>query len=157
MSNRPRTTMVSAAFLSLVAVCGSARLALAEETIDVSDFRECRAIAGKAERLLCYDTLADGGVFNTQKLEQVQRENFGNSARQPDISIDSLNVTVVKIQKDGNGMLYFITDTGEAWKQQNRGAYNTQVPFDAEIRSGMMGSYFLVNEQGNGIRVKRVK
>ena len=130
---------------------------VAQETVDVSDIQACRAIVGKAERLLCYDTIADGEVFSTERLEEVQRENFGNNTRQPDVSVDSLNVTIVKVEKDAAGMLYFFTDDGQAWKQQNRGRYGTPVPFNAELRTGVMGSYFMVNEEGNGIRVKRVK
>ena len=129
----------------------------AQETTDVSDFRQCRAIVGKAERLLCYDTIADGGVFSAERIEQVQRETFGSKKRQPDISIDQLNVTIVEIRKDATGLRYFITDGGQAWKQQNRGGYSSKVPFEAEIESGALGSYFLVNESGHGIRVKRVK
>jgi hypothetical protein len=129
----------------------------AQETVDVRDFRECRAIVGKAERLLCYDTIADGGVFNTERVEQMQRETFGDNTRQADISIDQLSVTIVQILKDANGMRYFFTDGDQAWKQVDRGNYSSKVPFEAEIKSGALGSYFLVNESGRSIRVKRVR
>jgi hypothetical protein len=129
---------------------------LADEYINVTDFRDCRAIKGKAERLLCYDTIADGGVFDIQQVRQVQQETFGAKEREPDISIDTLNVTIERVEKDNNKR-YFYTAGGQIWKQQNPGNYPSKVPFEAEIKSGVMGSFFLVNESGRGIRVKRVK
>lgn len=130
---------------------------LADEYINVTDLRDCRAIKGKAERLLCYDTIADGGVYNTQQVRQVQQETFGAKDREPDISIDTLSVTIERVEKDNNDKRYFYTTGGQVWKQQNPGLYPSKVPFEAEIKSGVMGSFFLVNESGRGIRVKRVK
>jgi len=43
---------------------------LADELINISDIKGCRAISGDTERLACYDTVIDGGVFNEQKLKQ---------------------------------------------------------------------------------------
>ena len=130
---------------------------LADEFKNVSNFKECRAIKGNSERLLCYDTIADGGVFNKQKLEQIQRETFGAKEKEPDISIDQLSVTIVKIQKSATGIRYFQSADGQVWKQQDSGHYASKVPFEAEIKSATMGSFFLVNEGRRTIRVKRVK
>jgi hypothetical protein len=130
---------------------------LADEYINVTDFRDCRAIKGKSERLLCYDTIADGDVFNAQQVRQVQQENFGSGESEPDISIDMLNVTIERVQKDNNDKRYFYTTGGQVWKQQKPGYYPSKVPFEAEIKSSVLGSFFLVDENGRGIRVKRVK
>ena len=130
---------------------------LADEYINVTDFRDCRAIESKAERLLCYDTIADGGVFNAQQIRQVQQETFGAKDKEPDISIDSLSVTIERVEKDSNDKRYFYTTGGQVWKQKDPGRYPYKVPFEAEIKSGTMGSFFLVNESGRAIRVKRVK
>lgn len=129
----------------------------AEEFVNISEFQDCRAIKRKGERLLCYDTIADGGVFNEQQVRQVQQETFGAKDKKTEVAIDSLNVTVVRIEQDARGLRYFFTDGGQVWKQQNPGGYPSTVPFEAEVKSGMMGSFFLVNEGGRGIRVKRVK
>ena len=141
------------------------------------------AIDAKAERLLCYDTVIDGGIFNKQKLEQVQVENFGSdkmkmetetktvtqtpegteivtttqTKTKTDVSVDEIFVTIVRTQKDGNGIQYFQTDDGQVWKQQNTGKWGSKVPFEAKIKEGSMGSYFLVNEGGKSTRVKRVR
>lgn len=130
---------------------------LADEKINVSDFRDCRVIKGKAERLLCYDTIADGGVFNQQQVRQVQEETFGAKDSEPDIAIDKLGVTIERIEKDSSGKRYFYTTAGQVWKQQKPGSYPSKVPFEAELKSGTLGSFFLVNESGRSTRVKRIK
>jgi len=130
---------------------------LADEYINVTDFRDCRAIKGKAERLLCYDTIADGDVFNAQQVRQAQQETFGAKDSELDLSIDTLSITIERVEKDNNDKRYFFTAGGQVWRQQNPGFYPSKVPFEAEINSGVMGSFFLVNESGRSIRVKRVK
>ncbi|MGA9573644.1 MAG: hypothetical protein WBS20_06845 [Lysobacterales bacterium] len=73
------------------------------------------------------------------------------------VSVDEINVTVVRMQKDSVGIHYFQTSDGQVWKQQNATSWNLKVPFDAKIEKGVMGSFFLVNEGGKSTRVKRVK
>jgi hypothetical protein len=87
----------------------------------------------------------------------VQQDTFGAKDRELDVSIDKLSVTIERVEKDNYDKRYFHTAGGQVWKQQNPGHYPSKVPFDAEINSGVMGSFFLVNESGRGIRVKRVK
>lgn len=149
-----KTTMIA---FTLYLVAAVTQPVIADDVVGAADFQACRAIQGKAERLLCYDTVADGGVFNEQQLKQVQRENFGSKERETEISVDKLTVTIVSVQKGANGIHYFHTADGQAWKQQDPGKYSTQTPFEAEIKTGMMGSFFLVNEEGRGTRVKRVR
>ena len=77
---------------------------LADEFVNISDIKECRGIAARAERLLCYDTVADGGVFNEQQLQQVQKENFGKTEEKPsEGSVDRQAVTSVRISKSASG------------------------------------------------------
>ena len=119
--------------------------------------KDCRPITAKAERLLCYDTVVDGGVFNQQELEQVQKENFGNTKAEQDISVDQVIVTIVKVQDGANRVHYFHTAEGVVWKQTNGGSWKIKAPFQAEIKSGIMSSFFLVAEGGKSTRVKRVQ
>jgi len=170
---------------------------LADEFMNISDVKGCRAIGGDAERLLCYDTVTDGGIFNEQQLKQAQVESFGSSALRKEetpvapatpvkpaaaasasstgaetasvsaaatpatpatnISIDRITVTIKRVKKDGSGIHYFQTSDGQVWKQRNAGAWSSKVPFEAEIKAGIMGSFFLINEGGKSTRVKRVK
>lgn len=130
---------------------------LAEEPVAISDVKGCRIIEADAERLACYDMVADGGVFSQQQLQQVQKDNFGIKKKEPDISIDQLAVTIVDIEKAENGIYFFHTSDGNVWKQSSAGRWNVPVPFQAEIKSGFLGSYFLVAETGKSTRVKRVR
>jgi len=130
---------------------------LADEYVNVTDFRDCRAIKVEAERLLCYDTIADGGVFNKQQFTQVQQETFGVKQKPPESTIDQLGVTIVRVQKDVNGVRYFHTADDQVWKQQDSGNFTSKVPFEAEIKSGALGSFFLITENRRAMRVKRVK
>ncbi len=172
---------------------------LADELMNISDIKGCRAIDGEAERLLCYDTVSDGGIFNEQKLKEVQVETFGSTKQSRDaetktitesenktdantvtkveskaepkaepkaeskpktgaaLSTDRLAVTIVRTQKDANGFYYFKTSEGQVWKQQESGSWNIKAPFEAEIKAGLMGVFFLMREGGKSVRVKRIR
>ncbi len=129
----------------------------AEEITNVSDINECRGIKNDAERLLCFDTVADGGVFNEQQLQQVQAENFGSKEKDLDVSVDRITVTIVKVTRSGTGIHYFYTADDAVWKQSTGKKWTLKAPFEAELKSGRLGSYFLVTEGGKSVRVKRVK
>lgn len=73
------------------------------------------------------------------------------------ISVDEIQVTVVRVKKDGAGFFYFQTSDGQVWKQQNATSWSSTVPFDAKIEKGIMGSFFLVSEGGRSTRVTRLK
>lgn len=141
-------------FASLLVLTTLMPPALAGDTEAVSDVKDCRSIAGDAERLLCYDTVIDGGVFNQK---QVETENFGANKSQPESAVEKLVVTIVRVQKSKSGIHYFHTADAQVWKQVNRGNWSLDVPIQAEIKSGMMGSFFLVTEGGKSTRVKRVQ
>lgn len=158
---------------------------LADEFTNITDIKGCRVIKGEAERLRCYDMVTDGGIFNEQQLKQVQVEEFGSrtvkKAPEPaptpapaaapatvtpqeaipapatEMSADRLYVTIVRSKKDMYGFYHFQTSDGQVWKQQNAGSWSASVPFEAKIKAGAFGSFFLVNEGGKSTRVKRVR
>jgi hypothetical protein len=149
---------VSAILLGSLLPLLLAQPVLADTPVNVKDITKCRVIDGKAERLLCYDTIADGGVFNEQQLQQVRVENFGSKKKASNLSVDELTVSITRIQKDVNGLRYFQTSDGQVWKQQNMGSWSSKVPFDAEIKAGTLGSFFLKEKGGKrSIKVKRIK
>ena len=167
----------------------SASPASADELMNITDIKDCQKISGDTERLACYDTVSRGGIFNEQKLKEVQVEQFGSknlrkppepapvepgeSAKpvasgsstetepapppQTKISVDQIQVTVVRMQKDATGHHYFQTSDNQVWKQEDGRRWTTAAPFEAKIEKGMMGSFFLVSEGGKSTRVKRVK
>jgi len=160
---------------------------LADEITNITDVKGCRAINGETERLACYDTVIEGGIFNEEKLKEVQVEEFGSrtmpKAPEPapapapaastatttapvaattkspkkTSSDGKLAVTIVRSKKDNRGFHYFQTSDGQVWKQLNANSWSLTVPFDAVIKSGVLGSFFLVNEGGKSTRVKRVR
>jgi len=161
----------------------------ADELMNITDIKDCQQIKGDTERLACYDTVSRGGIFNEQKLKEVQVEQFGseNMRKQPEpapteaqkpvsslasgtsaettsapppkaqASVDEIHVTVVRVKKDGAGYFYFQTADDQVWKQRNASSWSMDVPFEAKIEKGMMGSFFLVSEGGKSTRVRRVK
>ncbi len=167
---------------------------MAAELKNISEIEGCRAIKSEKERLLCYDTVLDGGIFNEEKVEKVKVEEFGSEkmskppaaapAEKPEPapapvadapaaaatakpsqapaskisdSGDRLSVTIVRSKKDDFGFYYFQTDDGQVWKQINARKWSASVPYDATIKKGILGSFFLVTEGGISTRVKRLK
>ncbi len=162
---------------------------MAEDFINISDIKDCRAISAEQERLLCYDTVIDGGIFNEQQVRQKRAEVFGSKTmansepvapappessspsskagiaeappaatkKSRNDSSDSLTVTIVKTRKDGNGFYYFQTAEGQVWKQQNASRWTIDTPFEAVVKAGVMGSFFLEVKGSRGTRVKRVR
>ena len=150
----PAARLLIAASLVLL---GAQLPSYADESDEISDVADCRKIAAKMERLLCYDTIVDGQVYGRKQLEKVQKENFGKNEKESVPTIDQVSVTIVNVQKSSSGTHYFHTADGSVWKQSGKGSWNLPVPFQARVKSGALGSYFLVAESGKSTRVKRVR
>jgi len=181
----------------------------ADEPVNITDIKGCRGIKSDLERLTCYDTVNDGGIYNEQKQREVRVEDFGSetmpkkpapaptpapapapapattpapavAAESPDASVpepaskaapvpeaapaagtgispNELDVTIVRLQKGNGGIHYFQTSEGQVWKQQNARSWTLKAPFDARIKKGLLGSFFLVHDGGKSTRVKRVR
>lgn len=85
-------------------------------------------------------------------------DTFGLSPSQLDPDpLDAIRVTVVSVDSDAFGKLIFVTESGQVWRQIDRKtARYRQLPFDAEIRTGAMGSFFIEPLTGGAsVRVKR--
>ena len=132
----------------------------AELPAEIDDVRACRELGSDAQRLLCYDSVVDDGVFTRQQAKQAVVESFGNSRSQPDVvedEIEQLPVTIVRVRKSDTGTRYFYTSDEQVWKQTSRGNWSLKAPFEAQIKAGVMGSFFLVTDGGKSMRVKRVR
>lgn len=93
---------------------------------------------------------ADPGATSTQKT--APKPATGKA-----ISANKLNVTIVRSQKDSQNIYYFQTSDGQVWKQQEARPWNIKPPFEALIKAGVLGSFFLVHEDSVSTRVKRVR
>ena len=92
--------------------------------------------------------------------ESLEAQQFGLSEAEKDPEpLDSINAIVVAVNSNAYGKLLFTTESGQVWRQTdtNKRRYR-QIPFEAEIRRGAAGSFFLRPLTGGpSIRVKRSK
>ena len=73
--------------------------------------------------------------------------------------LDSVDVVVVAVDRNAYGKLIYRTEGGQVWRQTDNGRPRyRQIPFDAEIRDGAAGSFFIKPLSGGvAVRVKRSK
>ncbi len=92
--------------------------------------------------------------------KSTEAEQFGLSEPQtiPDTPV-SVAVVVAAMDRDAYGKLIFTTESGQVWRQTDQGRPRyPAIPFDAEIRKGAAGSFFIEPSSGGiAIRVKRSK
>ena len=101
---------------------------------------------------------AAAAAVTTAGTSEIQQFGLSEVQKQPE-SLDSIHVVVVSVDNNAYGKLIFTTESGQVWRQtdQNRRRYR-QIPFDAEIRKGAVGSFFLTPLSGGAaVRVKRSK
>jgi len=97
-------------------------------------------------------------AVTTAGTAEAQQFGLSEVQKQPE-SLDSIDVVVVSVDSNAYGKLIFTTKSGQVWRQtdQNRRRYR-QIPFDAEIRQGAAGSFFIKPLSGGAsVRVRRSK
>ncbi len=97
-------------------------------------------------------------AVTTAGTAEAQQFGLSEVQKQPE-SLDSIDVVVVSVDSNAYGKLIFTTKSGQVWRQtdQNRRRYR-QIPFDAEIRQGAAGSFFIKPLSGGAsIRVTHSK
>lgn len=85
-------------------------------------------------------------------------EQFGLSeAQQKQERLDSITVEVTRVSESAYGKMLITTADGQVWRQTDQArARMPEVPFDAEIRSGASGSFFIqASSGGRAVRVRR--
>jgi hypothetical protein len=84
-------------------------------------------------------------------------ENFGLKEKRPVEDATTMRVTVTSVRKSLRNMLIFETENGQVWQQTDQRTVRYEdTPFEADIRPGSMGSFFLKPESGSmSIRVRR--
>ena len=145
---------------------------VAEKTI--STIGECRSIEQDPVRLVCYDTVSDGGIFTLKERRKAVAEQFGKAdvrKEKPEKSAkvqddtdeqedaDSLEVEVVAVKKSKLGRLFFYTGDGQVWRQLGSEFIPKEAtPYKAILKKGPIGSYSLVSVKlPKAVKVKRVK
>lgn len=124
---------------------------MAEDQTQSNPRIDCRLIEDDGERLRCYDEREDS-CASGQASDQAQGQKH-NSA----LPVERIAVTIVDVKEGESRTRYFYTDDGQIWRQTGRGSWSLSVPFQAELKPGSLGSFFIVTEGGKSARVKRVQ
>ncbi|HWA61768.1 MAG TPA: hypothetical protein VG939_10355 [Caulobacteraceae bacterium] len=135
----------------------------------------CKSIADAAQRLACYDEAvpkmaqaeASGEVVSVDREQRraVRRQAFG--LQLPSLTlfdrgekaedVDRLTFKVTQAWQDGQGKWVVKLDTGAVWRQIDD--YEVRRPphdgSSAEVRKGMLGSFFMKIDGQQQIRVHR--
>jgi hypothetical protein len=107
------------------------------------------------------DETLPAAVDAVSAADALEAQQFGLSETQKNPEpLDSINVVVVSVDNNAYGKLIFTTERGQVWRQtdQRRPPRYRQMPFDAEIRQGAAGSFFIKPLSGGAsVRVTRSK
>jgi hypothetical protein len=167
--------LVAVAFSS-----GAAAAAPGSAEVDVlAGLVNCRAIAGIAERVACYDTeierlkqaqtAGDLVAYNRSQIQGDRRSSFGLSepkvrvpgSRGEDRQNDLKEIAskIAQVSTDREGRLIFVLENGARWRQTDsltlaRRALPGQ---PVRIRAASMGSYLINVDGQKALRVRREK
>ena len=135
---------------------------------------DCRAVAAEAERLACFERTVGAlqtalaanrvVVVDSEQARAARREAFGFSLPSLNIfnrveggeEIDEATFTVASASRDG-GLWTIRMDNGQVWRQTQvaPGYMNVRKGAKAEIRRGLLGSYFMNVDGGRALKVLR--
>lgn len=135
----------------------------------------CKAIEDAAQRLACYDEAvpkmaqaeASGDVVSVDREQRraVRRQAFG--LQLPSLSIfdrgerteelDRVTLKVTGAHREGNGRWVITLETGAVWRQIDDvdPVHEPHAGSTAEIRKGMLGSFFMKVDGHEAMRVHR--
>lgn len=126
----------------------------------------CRAIAGSAERLACYDRAAaeldasverkEVVVLDKQEVKKTRRSLFGFSLpklrlfgndREQDAAEEAefqeIETTVKSLRRLRTGLLQFTIEDGAVWQTTESASFQPSIGEPVTIRKGLLGSYFI--------------
>lgn len=176
--DRPRIRLFfqsKAVLLSLVSLgLGCAivlvTLPVGEAATEDDPYLKCADVKKSKRRLECYDTVLKAlhpAMF--KKIEAAtkkeQREDFGAptpaAGSKDSEKLKLLKVVIVDFSRTSHGKWVLTTEGGQIWRQadnQGLSPFAPKRPFNASIKRGALGSYYLVIEGSKrSIRVKRLK
>lgn len=104
------------------------------------------------------DAKVTSDVVVTADKTETEQFGLGKAQKNPN-PLTSIDVTVVAVSKSAYGKLVFTTGSGQVWQQTDHGSPRyRQIPFEATLRKGASGSYFIQPQTGGvAVRVKRIK
>jgi hypothetical protein len=136
----------------------------------------CRAIADNSQRLACFDSTSASlsaavdskqiVVIEEKEVKKTKRSLFG--FRLPDLSIfggnendteedKTLTTTIKTLGRAEGGRWNIGIPEGAVWQTTESMTYNPAVGDTVEIKSGVMGGYFLRVGKKRAVRAKRVE
>ena len=132
-----------------------------EDADTLADLKACVAIERSNARLACYDGVlgrapSPPGSAASTVVSPATTPVPAAAVTEPGAEPAEQTVVVVELRLHTPSSAVFVTATGEVYEQidTGRGRY-PEVPFEAKIESGSLGSRFLVSPAGGPrIRVK---
>ena len=136
----------------------------------------CRGISDNVQRLACFDSTAAKlsaaveskqiVVVEEKEVKKTKRSLFG--FRLPDLSIfggndndseedKTLTTTIKSLGKAGGGRWNIGIPEGAVWQTTEAMTFNPSVGDEVEIKSGVMGGYFLRVGKKRAVRAKRIE
>lgn len=136
----------------------------------------CRAIADNSQRLACYDSTSANlsaaveskqiVVIEEKEVKKTKRSLFG--FRLPDLSIfggnandseedKTLTTTIKSLGRAEGGRWNIGIPEGAVWQTTESMSINPAIGDAVEIKSGIMGGYFLRVRNKRAVRAKRVE
>jgi hypothetical protein len=138
--------------------------------------QSCRAITDNAQRLACFDSTSANlsaavsskqiVVIEEKEVKKTKRSLFG--FRLPDLSIfggnendteedKTLTTTIKSLGRAEGGRWNIGIPEGAVWQTTEAMTFNPSVGDAVEIKSGVMGGYFLRVGKKRAVRAKRVQ
>lgn len=153
-----------------------AQVSTSERSALMSEISRCRAIAGDAERLTCFDNAAgaldtaerqgDVVVVDRGQIREARRQLFGFEMPglpslfgrdEAEVKIDSVETTLLSAGQGPDGKWLFRLADGSEWRQIDSESvrFQNRAGMDVRVRRAALGSYQLTAGRSRAVRVRR--
>lgn len=142
--------------------------ALLAQTSLSSAIEQCRTEQNALKRLVCYDEIkapnapvaatpaASGRSAEAKATRPAANNDFGLEHKKTDDTADKVSAIVSKISYSPRKEMIIEFDNGQVWRQTASGTYPIKVGERHFIKRGMLGAFYLGNDNNNRtLKVKR--